>query len=118
MRRRTPAQGNALGFGIDRCALQGRRIPPPLQGGTSARTGPRGVAPGWHAPRRWRVLVAEFSSGEDWYEAIYKIASIETARSSMTPRRPWVLFEPGRHARACGRDRKTRHTLASPTGQP
>ena len=28
------AQGNALGFGIDRCALQGRRNPPPLQGGT------------------------------------------------------------------------------------
>jgi len=24
------AQGNALGFGIDRCALQGRRNPPPL----------------------------------------------------------------------------------------
>jgi len=25
--------GNALGFGIDRCALQGRRNPPPFQGG-------------------------------------------------------------------------------------
>jgi len=27
------AQGNALGFGIDRCALKGRRNPPPFQGG-------------------------------------------------------------------------------------
>jgi hypothetical protein len=28
------AQGNALGFGIDQCALQGRRNPPPpFQGG-------------------------------------------------------------------------------------
>jgi len=29
------AQGNALGFGINRpfCALKGRRIPPPFQGG-------------------------------------------------------------------------------------
>ena len=37
---------NRLGFGIDRCALQGRRNPPPLQGGTCTRTHSRGVAPG------------------------------------------------------------------------
>src|SRR6267378_7831148 len=35
----------------------------------------RGVAPGWHAPRRWRVIVAEFSSGETCYEAIYEITA-------------------------------------------
>src|SRR4029077_16309029 len=35
----------------------------------------RGVAPGWNAPRRWRVIVAEFSNGENWYVAIYEIAS-------------------------------------------
>jgi len=52
MRRRNPAQGNALGFGIDRCALQGRRNPPPLQGETSAQIRAWGVAPGWHATRR------------------------------------------------------------------
>ena len=69
------AQGNALGFGIDRCALKGRRNPPPFQGGTCTRTRPRGVAPGWHAPRRWRVIVAELSSGENCYEAIYEITS-------------------------------------------
>src|ERR1700704_2156073 len=39
------------------------------------RTRSRGVAPGWHAPRRWRVIVAEFSSGGNFYEAIYGIAS-------------------------------------------
>src|SRR6267378_3651013 len=74
MRRRTPAQGNALGVGIDRCALQGRRNPPPLQGGTWTRPRPRGVAPGWHPPRRWRVIVAAFSTGENCYKAIYEIA--------------------------------------------
>ena len=36
---------------------------------------PRGVAPGWHASRRWRFIVAEFSNGENRYEAIYEIAS-------------------------------------------
>src|SRR6202022_3378358 len=56
--------GQRLGFGIDRCALEGCRNPPPLQGGRSTSDastghGPRGIAPvwapGWHAPRRWRV---------------------------------------------------------------
>src|SRR5712664_389666 len=54
---------------------RGWKNPPPLQGGTWTRTRPRGVAPGWHAPRRWRVIVAAFSSGENCYEAICKIAS-------------------------------------------
>ena len=34
------------------------------------RTRSRGVAPGWHAPRRWRNIVAAFSSGGNPYEAI------------------------------------------------
>jgi len=69
------AQGNALGFGIDRCALQGRRNPPPLQGGKCTRTHARGVAPGWHAPRPWRVNVAEFSIGENCHGPIYEMGS-------------------------------------------
>src|SRR6266850_1184364 len=69
------AQGNALGFGIDRCALKGRRNPPPLRGGTCTRERSRGVAPGWHAPRPWRVNVAEFSIGETCYGPIYEIGS-------------------------------------------
>jgi len=62
-------------------ALQPRATPwvsgsigAPLQGGTCTRTRSRGVAPGCHAPRRWRVIVAELSSGENCYEAIYEIS--------------------------------------------
>src|SRR3979490_1975810 len=75
------ARGNALVLRIDRCALQGRRNPPPLQGGTCPRARPRGVAPGWHAPRRWRVIVAELSSVENWYEAVDEIASASSHES-------------------------------------
>ena len=32
-----------------------------------------GHCPGWHGPRRWRVIVAELSSGESCYEAICEI---------------------------------------------
>jgi hypothetical protein len=70
------AQGNALGFGINRCALQGRRNPVrPCRAEEVSRTRSRGVAPGWHAPRRWRVIGADLSSGETNYEAIYEVAS-------------------------------------------
>src|SRR5882762_8575824 len=69
------AQGNALGFGINWCALQGRRNPPPLQGRKCTRTHARGVAPGWHALRRWRVIGADLASGETNYEATYEVAS-------------------------------------------
>src|SRR5882672_9572695 len=79
--------GQHPGFGIDRCALQGRRNPPPLQGGTWTRTRPRGVAPGWHAPRRWRVIVAAFSNGENFYEGIYVMASTDFKPSTATPDR-------------------------------
>src|SRR6267143_36197 len=67
------AQGNALGFGIDRCALQGRRNPPPLQGGTGTSDTFPGVARGWHAPRPWCVNLAEFSIGETCYGPIYEV---------------------------------------------
>ena len=46
-----------------------------MQGGARTRTRPRGVAPGWHAPRPWRVNVAEFSIGENCYGPIYEIGS-------------------------------------------
>jgi len=66
---------------------KGWRNPPPLQGGTWTRTRPRGVAPGWHAPRRWRVVVAAFSREEKFYEAIYEIAFTEVRPSTATPDR-------------------------------
>ena len=70
------AQGNALGFGIDRCALQGRRNPHrPCRAEDVSRTRSRGVAPGWHAPRPWRVNAAEFSIGETCCGPIYEIGS-------------------------------------------
>jgi hypothetical protein len=34
-----------------------------------------GRCPGWHALRRWRVIVAEFSTVENCYEVIYERAS-------------------------------------------
>jgi hypothetical protein len=60
------AQGNALGSGIPRFLRPERAQDPPsaLSGRTTfpgAR--PRGVAPGCHPPRRWREIVAMFSSG-------------------------------------------------------
>src|SRR6266550_7152275 len=67
------AQGNALGFGIGRCALQGRRNPPPLQGGRGTWIYSRYVAPGCHAPRRCRVNVADFPIRETCYGPIYEI---------------------------------------------
>jgi hypothetical protein len=54
-------------------ALNGQRIPPPFQGGTYTRTRPRGVAPGMHATRRWRVIAAEFSNGESYYDELDKL---------------------------------------------
>jgi hypothetical protein len=68
-------------------------LPPPFQGETSARTRPRGVAPDWHAPRRWRVILAEFSSAENRYEPINEIASSGTDFSL-----------PARQAGLCGFD--------------
>jgi len=69
------AQGNALGFGIDRCALQGRRNPPPLQGGQGISDTFPGVVPGWHAPGPWRVNVAEFAIGESRHGPVYERGS-------------------------------------------
>src|SRR6266404_3045011 len=92
------AQGNALGFGFARCALKERRNPPPLQGGTCTRTRSRGAAPGWHAPRTWRVNVAEFSIGETCYGPIY-----ETGSSTLSSQLPAM------HNRA-----ESAYTVASP----
>src|SRR4030088_2776823 len=33
-----------------------------------SRTRSRGVAPGWHAPGRWRVIVAKLSIGENCHQ--------------------------------------------------
>jgi hypothetical protein len=68
MRRRLLAQGDALGSGINRSfgALKGRSIPPPFQGGPDyVGRYTRGVAPGWHPPRRWRDIVPVFSRRGD-----------------------------------------------------
>jgi fatty-acid desaturase len=40
----------------------------------------RGVAPGWHSPRRWRENAALFSNGENWHEAIHKTSSSQRAK--------------------------------------
>jgi soluble lytic murein transglycosylase-like protein len=78
------AQGNALGFGIDRCALQGRRNPlRPFRAEQVPRTRSRGVAPGWHAPRRWRLNVAEFSIGENCYGPIYETGATHASRITL-----------------------------------
>src|SRR3979490_1337037 len=78
-------------------ALQPRATPwvsesigAPCKGGTWTRTRPRGVAPGWHAPRRWRVIVAKLSIGENCHQAIYEVASVHIAVKnvgSLLPRR-------------------------------
>src|SRR5229473_3756921 len=39
------------------------------------QTRSRGVAPGWHAPRPWRVNVAEFSNRENCHEEIPELGS-------------------------------------------
>src|SRR6266481_8666136 len=92
------AQGNALGFGFARCALKERRNPPPVQGGTCTRTRSRGVAPGWNAPRPWRVNLAEFSIGENCYGPI-----CETGSSTLSSQLPAM------HNRA-----ESAYTVASP----
>src|SRR3979490_2268128 len=62
--------------GTDRCALQGRRNPlRPCRAEEASRTRSRGVAPGWHAPRPWRVNAAEFSIGETCYGPNYEKGS-------------------------------------------
>lgn len=56
-------QDSALGSDIDRLfgTLKGRRIPSALSGRTvSIGCSTRGVAPGWHPPRRWREAIAHF----------------------------------------------------------
>src|SRR5882762_10378196 len=68
--RATPWVSESIG-----APCKGAGILRPCRAEEVSRTRSRGVAPGWHAPRRWRVIVAEFSSGETCYEAIYEIAA-------------------------------------------
>jgi hypothetical protein len=49
-----------------------------------------GRCTGWHAPRRWRVIVAAFSNEENCYEAIYEMALLI---SNLLQRLPIVLHE-------------------------
>ena len=49
--------------------------PPPFQGGRGTWIYSRDVAPGCHAPRRWRVNLTEFSIGENGYGLIYELGS-------------------------------------------
>ena len=64
------AGGIELSFG----ALNRRSIPPPFQVGQYGEGRyTRGVAPGWHPPRRWRDVVTVFSSGEIRRLYIYEI---------------------------------------------
>jgi hypothetical protein len=53
------AQGNALGFEFTQLhsALKGRGISRPFRADSDTWHYTRGVAPGWHPPRRWRGTV-------------------------------------------------------------
>jgi hypothetical protein len=64
-----PAQGNALGFGIEIginrlvCTLKGRTGLPSLQGGIHVDVVvTQGVALGSSPPRRWREIQTEFTN--------------------------------------------------------
>src|SRR6266850_8042550 len=92
------AQGNALGFGINWSPCKGEGILRPFRAEEVPRTRSRGDAPGWHAPRRWRVNVAEFSIGETCYGPIY-----ETGSSTLSSQLPAM------HNRA-----ESAYTVASP----
>jgi hypothetical protein len=69
------AQGNALGSESIGAPCKGAGILRPCRAEEVSRTRSRGVAPGWHAPRPWRVNVAEFSIGENCYGPIYEMGS-------------------------------------------
>src|SRR6266446_6089831 len=69
------AQGNALGFGINWSPCKGAGILRPGRAEQVPRTRSRGVARGWHAPRRWRVNVAEFAIGESRHGPVYERGS-------------------------------------------
>src|SRR5882762_4029129 len=54
---------------------KGAGILRPCRAEELSRARSRGVAPGWHAPRRWRVNLAEFSIDENCYGPIYQTGS-------------------------------------------
>jgi hypothetical protein len=59
------AQGKALGFGTHQwlCALKGRKeLLRPFRAVDGIGHETRGVAPGWHPPRRWRDNAAKHHS--------------------------------------------------------
>jgi hypothetical protein len=67
--RTTPWVSESIG-----APYKGAGIFRPGRAEEAPRTCSRGVASGWDAPRRWRVIVADLSSGENCYEAIYEIS--------------------------------------------
>src|SRR6267142_3020433 len=70
------AQGNALGSESIGAPCKGAGITLRLcRAEEVPRTRSRGVAPGWHAPRRWRVNLAEFSIGETRHGPVYERGS-------------------------------------------
>src|SRR5882762_9359285 len=68
--RATPWVSESIG-----APCKGAGILRPCRADEVPRTRSRGVAPGWHAPRRWRVNVAEFSLGETCDGPNYEIGS-------------------------------------------
>jgi len=65
------AQGNALGFGSHRCGVRPERAQESSAlSGRTMKPGhdTRGVAPGWHPPRRWRGKAIMFSIKEAFRE--------------------------------------------------
>src|SRR5467141_3642111 len=79
-------------------SCRGAGIVRPCRAEEVPRTRSRGVAPGWHAPRPWRVNLAEFSIGENCYGPIY-----ETGSSTLSSQLPAM------HNRA-----ESAYTVASP----
>src|SRR5467141_4141753 len=77
---------------------KGAGILRPCRGEEALRTRSRADAPGWNAPRPWRVNLAEFSIGENYYGPIYGTGS-STLSSQL----------PAMHNRA-----ESAYTVASP----
>ena len=63
--RATPWVSESIG-----APCKGGGILRPCRAEEALRTRSRGDAPGWNAPRPWRVNVAEFSIGENCYGPI------------------------------------------------
>src|SRR6266403_619519 len=94
------AQGNALGSESIGAPCKGAGITlRPCRAEEVPRTRSRGVAPGWNAPRPWRVNAAEFSIGENCYGPIYEIGAIHESRFTIHESRPRARHRPSRDHR-------------------